>query len=116
MNAELRLPIVKYFTNGPISSNFLRNLQFIGFFDIGSSWNGNNLWPDENSLNRELLAPERNPFTALIDNFNSPWLSSYGTGVRTVFLGYYVKVDIAWPIEDFHVQTPKFYLTLGYDF
>ncbi|MDN5215778.1 translocation protein TolB [Fulvivirgaceae bacterium BMA12] len=115
-NAELRLPIVKYLSHGPISSNFLRNLQFIGFYDIGSSWNGDRLWPDENSLNRELIQPEDSPFEALIDNFNSPWLSSYGVGVRTVFLGYYMKFDVAWPIEDYEVKSTKFYVTLGYDF
>ncbi len=115
-NAELRLPIVKYLSHGPISSNFLRNLQFVGFFDIGSSWNGSRLWPDENSLNRELIKPDGSPFEALIDNFNSPWLSSYGAGIRTVFLGYYMKFDVAWPIEDYEVKSTKFYVTLGYDF
>ena len=115
-NAELRLPIVKYLSSGPVSSNFLRNLQFIGFYDIGSSWNGDRLWPDENSLNRELINPDGSPFEALIDNFNSPWLSSYGFGVRTVFLGYFMKFDVAWPIEDYEVKSTKFYVTLGYDF
>ena len=115
-NAELRLPIVKYLSSGPISSNFLRNLQFIGFYDIGSSWNGDRLWPDENSLNREFIGSDESPFEALIDNFNSPWLSSYGFGVRTVFLGYFMKFDVAWPIEDYEVKSTKFYVTLGYDF
>lgn len=115
-NAELRLPIVQYLSNGPISSNFLRNFQLIGFYDIGSSWNGDRLWPDENSLNRELIGSPESPFEALIDNFNSPWLASYGFGVRTVFLGYFVKFDVAWPIEDYEVQSTKFYVTLGYDF
>ena len=115
-NAELRLPIVQYLSNGPISSNFLRNFQLVGFYDIGSSWNGDRLWPDENSLNREFIGSEESPFEALIDNFNSPWLSSYGFGVRTVFLGYFMKFDVAWPIEDYEVKSTKFYVTLGYDF
>ncbi|MDN5201532.1 translocation protein TolB [Fulvivirgaceae bacterium BMA10] len=115
-NAELRLPIVKYLSSGPVSSNFLRNLQFVGFFDIGSSWNGSKLWPDENSLNREVIRADGSPFEAVIDNFNSPWLSSYGAGMRTVLLGYYMKFDIAWPVEDYEVKSPKFYVTLGYDF
>jgi len=115
-NAELRIPIIRYMTRGPIASNFLRNLQFIGFYDIGSAWTGSSPFATENSVNTEILAPEGSPFKARIQNFKNPWLSSYGFGVRTVLLGYYVKFDIAYPIEDLVRQDPKFLLTLGYDF
>ena len=115
-NAELRIPIVKYITRGPIASNFLRNLQFIGFYDIGSAWTGSSPFADENSVNTEILDPEGSPFKARIQNFKNPWLSSYGFGARTVLLGYYVKLDVAYPIEDLVRKDPKFLLTLGYDF
>ena len=68
----------------------------------------------EISLNMEVM--EEGNFKARINNFGSAWLASYGTGVRTVLLGYYLKFDVAWPIEDYEVGSPKFYLTLGYDF
>ncbi len=114
LNAELRFPIVKYFNSGPIASNFFRNLQLIGFYDLGSAWTGSSPLADENSLNTELI--EAGNFSARINNFGSAWLASYGTGIRTVLLGYYLKFDVAWPIEDYEVGSPKFYLTLGYDF
>lgn len=113
-NAELRFPIIKFFNSGPIASNFFRNLQLIGFYDLGSAWTGNSPLADENSLNTEII--EAGNFRARINNFGSAWLASYGTGVRTVLLGYYLKFDVAWPIEDYDVGSPKFYLTLGYDF
>jgi len=114
-NAELRFPIVKFFnSSGPIASNFFRNLQLIGFYDLGSAWTGNSPLADENSLNTEIV--QAGNFTARINNFGSAWLASYGTGVRTVLLGYYLKFDVAWPIEDYEVRSPKFYFTLGYDF
>jgi hypothetical protein len=115
-NAELRIPLVRYLKRGPISSNFLRNLQFIGFYDIGSAWTGSSPFATENSVNTETLAPEGSPFQARIQNFKNPWLSSYGFGARTVLLGYYVKLDVAYPIEDFVVKDPQFLVTLGYDF
>jgi len=115
-NAELRIPIIRYMTRGPITSNFLRNLQFIGFYDIGSAWTGSSPFATENSVNTEVIAPSGSPFKARIQNFKNPWLSSYGFGVRTVLLGYYVKFDIAYPIEDLVRKDPKFLLTLGYDF
>ena len=67
-------------------------------------------------MNTEIIAPNGSPFKARIQNFKNPWLSSYGFGVRTVLLGYYVKFDIAYPIEDLVRKEPKFLLTLGYDF
>jgi len=115
-NAELRIPLVKYLKRGPIASNFLRNLQFIGFYDIGSAWTGSSPFATENSVNTEILAPEGSPFKARIQNYKNPWLSSYGFGARTVLLGYYVKFDVAYPVEDYVVKDPKFLVTLGYDF
>lgn len=113
-NAELRFPIIRFFNSGPIASNFFRNLQIIGFYDLGSAWTGNSPLADENSLNTETIVGGN--FKARINNFGSAWLASYGTGIRTVLLGYYLKFDVAWPIEDYEVGSPKFYLTLGYDF
>jgi len=115
-SAELRLPIVRFFYRGPIASNFFRNLEFVGFYDVGSSWTGTSPFSEKNSLNTEVIK-DGGPFIAEISNFKNPWLQSYGAGVRTVLLGYYLKFDVAYPIEDNVVaEKPKFYLTLGYDF
>lgn len=114
--AELRFPIVRYFFQGPIASNFFRNLEFIGFYDIGSAWTGPSPFQEENSINTEVIE-DGGPFIAEIKNFKDPWLMSYGAGVRTVLLGYYLKFDMAYPIEDRIVaDKPSFYFTLGYDF
>ncbi|MEQ9442168.1 MAG: translocation protein TolB [Cyclobacteriaceae bacterium] len=114
--AELRFPVIRYFYRGPIASNFFRNLEFIGFYDIGSAWTGPSPFKEENSLNTEVIS-DGGPFVAEIKNFKDPWLMSYGAGVRTVLLGYYLKFDLAYAIEDRVVaEKPRFYLTLGYDF
>ena len=120
-SAELRLPVVRYFYQGPISSNFFRNLEFIGFYDVGSAWTGPSPFNENNSINTEIRTDRRSdgtggPFRAEIQNFKNPWLMSYGAGIRTVLLGFYVKLDAAYPIEDNVVGKPRFYLSLGYDF
>lgn len=115
-NFELRFPIIKYFTTRPITSSFLRNLLFIGFYDIGSSWTGKSPFATENSVNTQIIKNEGSPFQAKIQNFKNPWLSSYGFGLRTVLLGYYVKFDLAYPIEDYTIGKPRFLVSLGYDF
>lgn len=116
MNAEIRWPIVKYFYRGVIGSNFFKNLQLTGFYDIGSAWSGTNPWDSENSFNTRTVSAKGNSFSAKVINYRNPWLQGYGTGIRTMFLGYYLKVDLAWGVMDYVVQKPKWYVTLGYDF
>ncbi len=115
-NAELRFPIIKYFYRGPISSNFFRNLQLIGFYDIGSSWTGPSPLATVNSINTEVIKPDNSPFQATIKNFRNPFLQSYGFGLRTVLLGFYSKFDLAYPIEDGLRKKARLFVTLGYDF
>ena len=113
-NAELRVPLIRALSSGPISSNFLRNMQFIAFSDIGTSWSGKPPFSSENSVSYEEIT--RGPFTAKIKNYLNPWLYSYGVGTRTVMLGYYIKFDLAWPVENYEVNKPRFHVTLGFDF
>ncbi|HEY5751353.1 MAG TPA: hypothetical protein VIU12_35065 [Chryseolinea sp.] len=113
-NAEFRVPLVKALSNGPISSNLLRNLQFIAFYDIGTSWSGKPPFNSTNSVSYEEIAD--GPFKAQIKNYLNPWLYSYGLGVRTVLFGYYIKGDLAWPVENYQVSKPRVFVTLGFDF
>ncbi|WP_420580568.1 translocation protein TolB [Reichenbachiella sp.] len=116
MNAELRFPIIKYFSRGSIKSNFLRNFQAIGFYDLGSSWTGKSPFSDDHEVNSKVVRREGSPFEAVIRTSDNPWLASYGFGIRTVLLGYYARFDFAKPIADYEVGDMQFYLSLGYDF
>ena len=115
-SAELRIPIVRYLLRGPIQSNFFRNLMFVGFYDVGSAWTGISPFREENSVNTIEVNPPGSPFSYVLRNSQSPWIASFGFGVRTVMLGYYMKFDFARPIENFEVGGTKFYLTLGHKF
>ena len=63
-----------------------------------------------------MITMEIHVLTATIKDFSNPWLSSYGWGVRTVLLGYYVKMDVAYAIENYKIAEPRFLVSLGYDF
>jgi outer membrane protein assembly factor BamA len=89
-------------------------MQFVGFYDIGTSWSGKPPFTSGTSVSFNEI--EQNPFKARINNYLNPWLYSYGVGMRTVMLGYYMKFDVAWPVENFEVQDPRFLFTLGFDF
>ena len=123
VNAELRLPIAKYLTRGTIKSNFLRNLQFIGFYDVGSAWTGvapfslKTFSLNENhTVNTKVIKDENSNIQATINTSNNPWLSSLGFGLRTVLFGYYARLDFARPLENYNRGNTNVYLSLGYDF
>jgi hemolysin activation/secretion protein len=120
-NAEIRIPLIRTIQNGPIASNFFKNLQLIGFFDIGSAWTGASPFNEENTISTVVIpndpaARDLSNFIIELKNFRNPWLYSYGVGLRTTMLGYYVKFDLAWPVEDYDIGSPKFLATLGFDF
>ncbi len=118
-NAELRIPLIRALTNGPISSNFFRNMQFTAFYDIGTSWSGALPFSTGN-VARSRIVPEdqstKPPFRIELNEYINPWIYSYGLGFRTMMLGYYMKFDLAWPVENYKVQDPRAYVTLGFDF
>ncbi|MBB6459934.1 PD40 domain-containing protein [Flammeovirga kamogawensis] len=115
-NAELRMPVMKFLTKKPTKSKILRDLQLVIFYDIGSAWTGVNPFEEDNALNTEEIGPVGG-FDATVKNFRYPFLMGHGVGARTTLLGYYLKLDVAWGIEDGFRQTkPKYYVTLGHDF
>lgn len=115
-SSELRIPLFSYLTRGNITSNFVRNFQLVGFYDIGSAWNDSAPWERVNDQNTEVINTEGSPFVITLNNFNNPWLQSYGAGLRTVLLNYYVKFDMARPVRNYESEDLKFYVTLGFNF
>ena len=114
LNAEFRLPLIRALSDGPISSNFFKNLQLIAFYDIGTSWSGKPPFTDGTSVSVEQY--KSGPFQIDVKNYLNPWLYSYGVGMRSVMLGYYMKVDVAWPVENYEVGNASWMITLGFDF
>ncbi|MCB0705432.1 MAG: hypothetical protein KDC34_08995 [Saprospiraceae bacterium] len=117
-NSELRIPIVRYLSKS-VSNNFLRNLQLVGFFDMGTAWQGVSPFSDENPLNTKIipdpLVPS-NPVFAKVRYFRDPIVLGYGFGIRSVLFGYFLRLDYAWGLETRVVQDPRLYFSLGMDF
>jgi len=115
-STELRLPLFSYLTRGTITSNFVKNFQLVGFYDVGSAWNDAAPWEKVNDQNTEVINTSGSPFVIVLNNFNNPWLQSYGAGLRTVLMNYYIKFDVARPVRNYKTEDLKFYFTLGYNF
>jgi len=115
-NAELRFPIVQMLTNKPIRHPFFRNILLTTFYDAGSAWDGGSPFSKDNSINTQEVGVPSSPFQATVTNYLNPFLQSYGMGLRSMVFGYYMKLDLAFPIEHYNTGRPRLYLTLGYDF
>jgi hypothetical protein len=118
VNAEFRVPLIRALSSGPITSNFFRNLQFTAFYDIGTSWTGALPFNAQNSVRKRVVPddPSGSPFLIELNEYLNPWLYSYGLGLRTMMLGYYIKFDLAWPVENYTVKDPRVFVTIGFDF
>ncbi len=116
LNVELRFPVAKYIYDGPIYSNFFKNLLLTTFTDVGTAWTGVGPFSRINGFNTKLIAPDGLPIRATITDFRNPFLIGYGLGARTTLLGYYIKYDIGWGLENKEVKAPISYVTIGYDF
>ncbi len=114
INSELRLPIFKYLMNAPIRSDFIQNFQIIGFGDLGMAWYGSNPYSDANVLNKNVYPG--NPVTLTIYNQKEPIVGGYGFGLRSRLLGYFIRVDFAWGVDDKKVQKGMTYISLNTDF
>jgi hypothetical protein len=114
MNIELRIPLIRTFTNAPITSNFFRHLMLTGFYDIGSAWSGKQPFSGETSVSFDRY--KSGPFQVDVKNYLNPWLYSYGIGMRSVLFGYYLKTDVAWPVKNYEVGNARWTVTLGFDF
>ena len=113
MNSELRIPIFKYLLNKPIKSDFIHNFQVVGFGDLGTAWTGSNPYSDDNSFNTITIPV--NPLTISLRNKREPIVGGYGFGLRTRLLGYFVRADWAWGVDD-GVRLPgEFYFSLSLD-
>jgi len=111
-NSELRIPLVRYLLDHPVRSDFFNNLQIVGFFDLGMAWNGFNPLSDENTENTisyiyndpQLGTGGTGIIVTVIDNKN-PLVGGTGFGLRSRLLGYFVRLDVAWGIDNLKMSS-----------
>jgi len=113
-NTELRFPIVQFFSKTPVSSGFLRNLQLVTFADIGTAWTGPNPYSDQNSLYTRYVSS--GPLLISVEVQKEPIVGGFGFGARIHVLGYFIRGDVAWGVENYQINKPVWYLSLSLDF
>ena len=115
INSELRIPIVQYLARRPLRSDFLKNLQIIGFADVGTAWSGKNPFDSVANINKTTI--NNGPsLTVILETQRQPIVAGYGFGLRSKLFGYFIRADYAWGYVDYVIQTPIFYLSFSLDF
>jgi hypothetical protein len=114
INNELRFPIFRYFARKPLKSDFIANFQLVPFADIGTAWNGTTPFSEDNEFNTITVVD--GPVTVRRRNLRNPIIGAFGAGLRTKLMGYFLKFDLAYGVEDGLVQKPITHISFGFDF
>jgi hypothetical protein len=114
LNSELRFPVFRYFYNRPLKSDFLTNFQVVTFGDMGLAWAGKDPYSENNSFYIRYI--QDGSLWIKVREQKEPLIGGFGFGARTRVLGYFLRGDVAWGVEDRKVLPPKFYLSLSLDF
>jgi WD40 repeat protein len=114
INSELRFPFFRYLMNRPLKSEFFNNFQIVGFGDLGTAWTGSNPYSDKNALYTDIVTS--GPITVTLKTEKEPIVGGFGFGARTKLLGYFVRADWAWGVEDGTIHKNVFYISMSLDF
>lgn len=116
INSELRVPVFKYISRR-LRNAFLRNFQVVGFFDVGTAWQGLTPFSNENPLNTSIISVPGHPVEVKVNYFRDPIVAGYGFGVRSMLFGYFLRLDYAWGIETRRrTDKGRLYISMGMDF
>jgi hypothetical protein len=112
INSEVRVPVFSTFLNKPINNAFLRNFQIVQFFDVGTAWNG-----AFDKIERPGVIYGTPPLTVRVRAGGiGPFAGGYGFGARSTLLGYFMRFDVAWEMNNFFRDKPMLYVAMGLDF
>jgi hypothetical protein len=97
-----------------LRSDFLHNFQIVGFGDIGTAWTGVSPFSEDNNLNQEVI--DLGSTVVTLRNRREPIVGGFGVGIRARLLGYFIRIDRAWGVENFQVNDGIWYISLSVDF
>ncbi|MFT4969323.1 MAG: hypothetical protein ACI9O4_001070 [Chitinophagales bacterium] len=117
INSEIRIPVFSAFSKRELKSSLLENFQLIGFFDVGTAWEGVSPFGKGN-IAQEIRqnSPENPTAVARLDVYKEPVVMGFGIGMRMELMGYFFRADLGWGYDTGKVNKPRFQVALGYDF
>ncbi len=116
LSGELRIPFVQLIAGHQVSYEFLNSMQLNLFGDYGTAWTGITPYSDDNCLYTRYVTS--GPITVMVKRQVDPFVGGFGAGLRFSLLGYFLRFDYAWGVEDFKIHDKKgmFLFSIGTDF
>lgn len=111
---ELRLAFSALRSAIPVGSDFWRTFRIYAFADGATVWNRGRFLESDTSLFPTQIT--QGPVRVDIVQTLSPFLWSYGIGLRANILGYSLRLDRAWAYENRKALQPAWVISLGLDF
>lgn len=118
INSEFRVPVLSTFFDKTVNNKFLNDFQITQFMDLGTAWNGAYKGISRPTLTYTNVGGNIPGFVTVKQKLGGvgPFIGGYGFGVRSTLFGYFVKYDVAWPMNTFFKGRTVNYLSLGLDF
>jgi hypothetical protein len=115
INAELRIPVFAVLARRLPKSEFIKNFMLVAFVDAGSAVEGPVPISNVRRLTQRAFAVDGS--TVLVNEYKTPYLLGTGAGLRTSLLGYFVRFDFAYGLDNGRwTDKPSYYLSFGHDF
>lgn len=112
-NFELRIPISRMMRHG-LNTNALYNLELIPFFDVGAVWTEGNPFNQKKPTDTRIITSGN--VTIRLQTLKSPFLMGFGSGLRMNIIGYSLRGDLAWGIDDQALTAPMVMVSVGKNF
>lgn len=100
-NMEFRFPLLAYLTAGPLPV-FFQSFSGLFFVDLGAAWTNKS----------DFRAFDRDAGGGV---YMKDLLMGTGYGARMIFLGFLLKMDVAWSFNLQRFSSPKYYFSVGAD-
>ena len=116
ISTELRIPFVQLIARRNIANQFFNSLQLVAFGDIGTAWTGLTPYSEDNCLYTRYVSA--GDILVRVKRQVDPIVGGFGLGLRAKLLGYFLRLDYAWGVEDFKINNKAGMLlfSLGLDF
>jgi outer membrane protein assembly factor BamA len=92
-------------------SNFWSSLQLVGFFDAGTAWSGVSPFGKTSAYDTEII--EQGSVKITLETGRDPIVYGYGFGLRAQLLGYFMRFDWAWGVENRVILPRVFYFSMS---
>jgi hypothetical protein len=112
-NIELRVPLSRL-AKGSLPSKSLYNLQLIPFLDAGTVWINGNPFSQKKPTDTRVLS--NGAVTVELQTLKSPFLIGFGSGLQLDLLGWTIRSDLSWGLEDNTLQKPILLTSVGRSF